>query len=110
MNAPSVQPTSHSYRTLKISLVLLVFSFVLATFLANSGIFWSFMSWLPRSFSEGFIGFLNSALSPVQSVDVHEQEETLEFVTAWCFSIVALIMLYISFVVIRRAFHARREL
>ena len=107
MNAPGIQPTSRFHRTLKISLVLLVFSFVLAIFLVNSGMFWSFMSWLPRSFAEGFIGFLNSALSPIQSVDVHEQEESLEFITAWCFSITALIMLYLSFVLIRRVFHAR---
>ncbi len=107
MNTPGIQPTSRFHRTLKIFLVLLVLSFVLAISLVNSGFFWSFISWLPQSFAEGFIGFLNSALSPIQPVDVHEQEGNIEFITAWCFLITALIMLYLSFVLIRKVFYVR---
>ena len=99
-------PASRIHRTIRISFVLLLLSFVLAFYLANSSVFWSFVSWLPRSFTEGVVGFLNSIISPIQPIEVHAQEENLEFLTAWCFSIVALIMLYLSFVVIKRAFHA----
>jgi hypothetical protein len=106
VNAPDNLPASRFYRTIKISFVLLLLSFGSAIFLANSGMFWSFISWLPRSFTEGLIGFLNSIFAPIQQVEVHAQEENLEFLTAWCFSIVAFIMLYLSFAAIKRAFHA----
>ena len=107
MNTPATPLASRFHRTIKISLVLLVLSFGSAIYLVDSSVFQSLMTWLPRSFTERFVGFLNSIISHIQPVEVHAQEENLEFVTAWCFSIAALIMLFLAFVVIRRVFRAR---
>lgn len=107
MNSPNALPVSRFRRTMKISFVLLVLSFCAAIFLFNSGVFWSFISWLPRSITHETIGFLNSVIAPIQPQDVHSQEENLEFFTAWLFSIISLIILYLLFVVIRRVIHVR---
>jgi hypothetical protein len=94
---------------LRVPLTLLVASFVLTMILVDSPAFWGFMSQLPKSFSTGLIGVLHLLLTPVQPLEVHAQEEQLEFFTAWCFSGVGMFVLYLCFLVLKAAVHARNQ-
>ena len=107
MSQPTSRSISHYLRIAKIPFLLLVLSFGAALFLVNSGSFWHFVSWLPRTVTQVLIGFLNTILSPILPAEVHAQEELLEFFTAWCFSGAALFALYLSFVAMRGVFRAR---
>jgi hypothetical protein len=109
MSQPNTQPIGRFIPTVKTLMVLLSLSFGVAIYLVNSGAFWHFVSWLPRTLTEGLIGFLHTVTSPIQPVEVHAQEEQLEFFTAWSFSGVALVTAYLLFIAMRAAFRARKS-
>ena len=81
---------------------LLGLSLASAIYLVNSSAFWAFLGWLPQSFSEGLVRSLTWLLSPIQPAEVNAQAAQLEFATAWLFSGIAVLVLYLS----SRAFKA----
>jgi len=78
------QPFS-KFRRVKTALAFLLLSLCGALALENTALFWEFFSRLPHSLSGGISEVL--LLSPIQPLEVHDQEEQLEFLIAWVFSL-----------------------
>ena len=106
MNTHSVSSLSHKAKVLTIFLSV---SFLLAILLAKSEPFWSFLSWLPRSIVEGVIGTLHSLFAVFRPLEVHAQEEQLEFLVAWLFSGLVLFIAYMLFIAVKTVTHARSK-
>jgi hypothetical protein len=84
-------------------------SFLLAVILNNSKLFWSFLSWLPRSVVEAAISALNGVLFAFKPIEIHAQEEQLEFFVAWLISGIVLLVSYMLFITIKVVINARAK-
>jgi hypothetical protein len=91
-------------------LMLLVVSFAIAIYLNYQTNFWAVIEWLPKSIITNAVGFLFSATYLIQPVDVVDQEEFMELLLVWLFSLPIVIpLLIVLYSLVGRFFYSRRR-
>jgi hypothetical protein len=94
---------------LSISTAFLMLSILLAMYINNTGAFWQFISWMPRSLSERLFAFLNVILLPVRPLEIYAQERQLEFFAAWFFLCTTVAVIYLSYIAVKEVLRARNS-
>jgi hypothetical protein len=94
---------------LLISMAFLMLSILLAVYINNTGAFWQFISWMPKSLSERLFAFLNMILLSVRPLEIYAQESQLYFFAAWVFSCTAVAVIYLSYIAVKRVLRVRNS-